>query len=80
MYVSIYTNAEAYEVPRSIYLLHWYKSTNTDAALLCATLRAASQIFEAMGEFISKESFYKWALPCMKVLSLLALPVQKYKY
>lgn len=24
------------------------------------------QIFEAMGDFISEENFYKWALPCMK--------------
>ena len=27
------------------------------------------QIFEAMGEFISKESFYKYALPCMKTIA-----------
>jgi uroporphyrinogen decarboxylase len=27
------------------------------------------QIFEAMGEFISKESFYKHALPCMKTIA-----------
>lgn len=27
------------------------------------------QIFEAMGEFISEEDFYKWALPCMQEIS-----------
>ena len=27
------------------------------------------QIFEAMGEFISEEDFYKWALPCMTRIS-----------
>ena len=27
------------------------------------------QIFEAMGEFISKESFYKFAMPCMKKIA-----------
>lgn len=27
------------------------------------------QIFEAMGEFITEEDFYKWALPCMTQIS-----------
>jgi uroporphyrinogen-III decarboxylase len=27
------------------------------------------QIFEAMGEFISKDSFYKFALPCMQKIA-----------
>ena len=27
------------------------------------------QIFEAMGEFINEEDFYKWALPCMTRIS-----------
>ena len=27
------------------------------------------QIFEAMGEFISKDSFYEYALPCMKTIA-----------
>ena len=27
------------------------------------------QIFEAMGDFISESNFYKWALPCMKIIA-----------
>jgi len=29
----------------------------------------ALQVFEAMGEFISEESFYKWAMPAMKEIA-----------
>jgi hypothetical protein len=51
----------------SIYWLYWYKSTNTDAA---AALYGCPQVTNAQASLNSTK----------KVLNLLALPVQEYKF
>jgi hypothetical protein len=62
----------------SIYLLYWYKSTNTDAAANSLELTNEEEEELAIVE-VKKVVKMPGALTA-QVLSLLALLVQKYKY